>query len=98
MRNPASIKTEYIKPYGDVPVFPATQFFYNKENKTFSQEASSLEIEIGNVYKVIIVHNEKTGGRRMYHLVKELCEGEEVGGWQYVCLAQPELKLTIWND
>lgn len=98
MRNPASIKTENIKPYGDVPVFPITQFFYHKEDKSFSQEASSLEIEIGNVYKVIIIHNEKTGGRRMYHLVKELGDREEVGGWEYVCLAQPELKLTIWND
>lgn len=98
MRNPASIKTEFIPPYGNVPVFSTDQLFYHKEDKTFSQEASSLEIEIGNVYKVVIIHNPKTGGKRRYHLVKELCDREEVGGWEYACLSQPELKFTIWND
>lgn len=98
MRNPESIKTELVKPYGQVPVFPVDQFFFHKEDKSFSQEASSLEIEIGNVYEVIILHNPKTGGRRTYHLVKELSDHEEIGGWKYVCLSQPALQVTIWND
>lgn len=100
MRNPASIKTELHQPYGNVPVFPATQFFYHKADQSFSQEASSLEIEVGNVYEVLIIHNYKTGGRRVYHLVKQLMDasGEEVGGWEYVCLSQNNLKCTIWND
>jgi hypothetical protein len=46
MRNPTlkkqtfGCKTELHRPYGMVPVFPVTQFFYHKENRSFSQEAS----------------------------------------------------------
>jgi len=106
MRNPTlkkqtfGCKTEMHRPYGMVPVFPVDQFMYHKADQSFSQEASSLEIEIGNVYEVIVLHNPKTGGRRVYHLTKVLRDssGEDIGGWEYVCLSQPNLKVSIWND
>lgn len=99
MRNPTLIKTEMHHHYGIVPVFPVNQFYYHKEDKSFSQEASSLEIEVGNVYEVIILVNPKTSGRRVFHLTKELrdASGEDIGGWEYVNLSD-NLKCSIWND
>lgn len=100
MRNPASIVKEMHRPYGMVPVFPVTQFHYHKQDQSFSQEASSLEIGIGDVHEVIILVNPKTNGRRVYHLTKVLrdASGEDIGGWEYVCLSQQHLKVSIWND
>jgi hypothetical protein len=98
-RNPDSIKMVYdIDLRTHLPEFPVTQFHFHKEDKTFSQEASSLEIAIGTVYPLIRLVNPKTQGVRTYMHRKTLMDasGEDIGGWEYYSI--DGLKLIVWND
>jgi hypothetical protein len=78
------------------------QFIFHKEDKSFSQEASSLDIGAGETHQYIKLVNPKTNGSQIYQHTKTLWTGSgedrEVGGWEYTAIGKDNLKLTIWND
>lgn len=101
MRNPETIKLELSTQFKTwLPVFLVTMFYYHKDDQSFTQDASTLEIEIGKVWEYVKLVNPKTQQHRIYKLTKTLMDDscEDVGGWEYTCTTQPNLKLTIWND
>jgi len=76
------------------------QLHWHKEDQSFSQEASTLNIGPGNLYRTIKVTNSNTGKTEIFNLVKTIMQDEEdIGGWKYESSnLSLGLTLTIWND
>ena len=81
-----------------VPEFPIDLFNYCREDKTFTQESSTLEIPPGKVFNHIKILNSKTKGSRLFWHQRTLMDasGEDIGGWEYK--TGDGIKLIIWND
>jgi hypothetical protein len=84
--------------FGNLKKFNTDQFHYHKGDKTFSQEASTLDIRPGTVYDAIKLTNPKTGGFRIFSFAREIStdSGEDVGAWEYK--SGEGIILVIFND
>lgn len=74
-------------------------FFYDKEERDFCQEASTLQIPCGIFPNGLILVSQWTGQPMMFTFKERIMSdsGEEVGGWVYVN-NPAKLTCTIWND
>lgn len=84
--------------FGNLKRFDTDQFHYHKEDKTFSQEASTLDIPPGMVYDAIKLTNPKSGGFRIFSFARNIMmdSGEDVGAWEYK--SGDGIVLVIFND
>lgn len=74
------------------------QVFYDKDTKTFSEEASQLDISARIVYRTIRIKNPKTNQFRLFEF-KEIMKsdsGLDIGAWIYK--SSDLLTLIIFND
>lgn len=82
----------------------SSKFTYSKE--TFTAEASDLRnIRLGKVYDDacdlgFTIVSEKTGKHAVFAEHAEIQNGEELGGWEFVCITPglTHLKAVIFND
>lgn len=84
--------------FGNLKRVDVDQLHFHKEDKSFSQEASSLGIPAGELPDTFRISNPKTRNFRIYTLRKTLMtdSGEDVGGWEY--RSDDGLLFTLWND
>jgi hypothetical protein len=79
-------------------VISTKKFTWDKEEKDFSQEASSLGFPPGRVYKILVLESAKTKKQLYFALQNTIHDNEgEVGGWKY-WNRETGLTCTIWND
>ena len=75
------------------------KFFWDKKERDFCQEASSLGIAVGFFHHGVILMSQWTGKSINFPFFKRIMDdsGEDVGGWVY---KNPEtgLTCTIFND
>lgn len=89
--------------HGDIQakVYDIRMFFWHKEDSSFSQEASTLNIGVGYTPTQFFIENEKTGNKVLFYYKKTLYYGtgedKEVGGWEYYS-SDNKYTATIWND
>ena len=82
----------------------SSRFTYSKG--TFIAEASELgSFRLGRVYddacdEGFTVISEKTGKPAVFAFNKEIQNGDEVGGWEFVCVTPglKQLKAVVFND
>jgi len=83
------------------------KLIWDKKDKTFSQEISSLDINMGAVCRVatatsiaqsIEVFNPKTKVAFEFKFVKTDTDGEDVQGWWFESIRLPKLRLLLIND
>jgi len=81
-------------------ILSTKQFYWYKEDSSFSQEASFLGIPAGSAIDKINLINPNTGNTIAFYRTVTLKNdsGEEIGGWLYSCKEFPKMRLTIWND
>ena len=74
-------------------------FYWHKKEKEFRQDASSLQIPAGVVYKRITLKNPRTGGTCKFKLINHTAENGEVVAWRYKSYWPIDnLRIIIWND
>ena len=78
-------------------VYSTKKFLYDKKTENFSQEASTLGIKPGKVYKIITLESQWTKKLMYFALRNVVPNGDEVGGWTY-WNKQSGITCTIWND
>lgn len=79
---------------GTIQFFKVQQFSWNKKSKTFSQEASSLDI--GAPASTLIIKNPKTGKMKNFKMCSIDRSSDEIYGWNY--RTKCGLKALIIND
>ena len=86
--------------FGDLQEITTDQLYYHKDDKSFSQEASSLGISCGSKRDSFRVLNPKTNQFRIFTYSRTIYMGSgedrEVGSWEYK--TQEGILLKIWND
>jgi len=79
---------------GTMQFFKAQQFDWDKETKTFVQEASMLGI--GSPAATLMLTNPKTGKRKSFKMCGIDRNSDEIYGWRYKTTCG--LKALIIND
>jgi len=79
---------------GTMQFFKVQQFDWNKNNKTFVQEASLLGI--GAPAATLILTNPKTGKRKTFKMTNIDRSSDEIYGWKYE--TKCGIKALIIND
>lgn len=79
---------------GSMQFFKVQQFDWNKETKTFVQEASMLGI--GSPATTLMLTNPNTGKRKSFKMCGVDRNSEEIYGWEYK--TNCGLKALIIND
>ena len=78
-------------------VYSTKKFHYDKEKFLFSQDASSLGIKPGKVYKILTLESQWTGKKMYFAFRNVIPNGDEVRGWTY-WNKTTGITCTIWND
>jgi hypothetical protein len=91
-------KASFLNPHslnnGTFQFFKVQQFDWNKETKTFVQEASMLGI--GSPAATIMLTNPETGKRKSFKLCGVNRNSDEIYGWKYK--TNCGIKVLIIND
>lgn len=75
--------------------FNIDKIYWDKENASFTQDASTLGIPPGKVYKNITLFNPRTKGTCEFTFFEHIYGEDDVIGWKY---KSNNLTLVIWND
>lgn len=81
--------------------FTTDQFHYHKDDRVFTQEASTLQFPPGKAPRRIAMENPKTKGICIFEFLMTT-RNERTGDietFEYLSIApNKDINLTIWND
>jgi len=72
-------------------------FHYDKKERLFTQEASTLQVKPGQLVKTFILVNPKTEKKCYFRYNRALVSHDEIQGWEYKN-KELGIHLVIWND